>query len=308
MSTKRNGGYGKGVGYAVRQVLIDKYGHENYGTRAGYATKFMTFWAYLKRQGAKHLGEVTPAAYASAATAFAEDMKARNSIKYGHNVLCAANQVLGMIDRSLWLSPTKYLGRRQHIRTVPPTGLETEQTRACVDELISKGLLRPVAVVCLARETGMRIREATLANTGLLLKQASEHGSFNVQDGTKGGRDAPRWQSVTPDKLAALNLAYELRPKGSRNLLAPGEMYVEFTRRDIKRARKVLKHHGIKNFHDFRAAYACQRYKELTGRRAPVIDGRNPDREQDLAARLQISHELGHNRESVVGAYVGGRR
>ena len=67
-----------------------------------------------------------------------------------------------------------------------------------------------------------------------------------------------------------------------------------------------MKSRGIIKFHDLRAAYACRRYKELTGYPAPIISGKIIDKEKDLIAREQISKELGHNRISVVSAYVGG--
>jgi hypothetical protein len=42
---------------------------------------------------------------------------------------------------------------------------------------------------------------------------------------------------------------------------------------------------------------------------APVETGgkRSVTRDSDHAARLQIAEELGHHREDVVAAYIGGR-
>ncbi|MNG39963.1 hypothetical protein D3C84_1283310 [compost metagenome] len=58
-----------------------------------------------------------------------------------------------------------------------------------------------------------------------------------------------------------------------------------------------------------RAAYACERYEQITQHRAPVNDGRcyQLDRRLDQDARVQISYELGHGRIDVVSAYIGGR-
>ncbi len=63
---------------------------------------------------------------------------------------------------------------------------------------------------------------------------------------------------------------------------------------------------GIRGFHDLRAAYACDRYQQLTGYAAPAVVGaRLADRETDVSARKIISAELGHGRIDVVAAYVG---
>ena len=78
----------------------------------------------------------------------------------------------------------------------------------------------------------------------------------------------------------------------------------------MRPARDILHEHGLKGFHELRAAYACERYEQLTGFFAPINGGRihREDRELDPHARQQISHELGHNRIYVVSAYIGGRR
>ena len=67
--------------------------------------------------------------------------------------------------------------------------------------------------------------------------------------------------------------------------------------------------YGLKKIHDLRAAYACDRYKQLTGSVAPVIAGRRyVDRSTDRAARQTIAQELGHGRIEVVATYIGGAR
>ncbi len=68
---------------------------------------------------------------------------------------------------------------------------------------------------------------------------------------------------------------------------------------------------GLSHMHGLRHAYAQNRYQELTGWKSPAAGGPNskaltPDqRELDRAARLTISHELGHEREGVTCAYLG---
>ena len=158
----------------------------------------------------------------------------------------------------------------------------------------------------------MRLREAILADLPRLQREARQLGKINIQDGTKGGRSgasAPRWIAVTDQVRGALDRASEASPKGSRNLLTPDESYKDFLQTIVRPARDIMHEHGLKGFHELRAAYACERYEQLTGFSAPVNGGRGQreDRALDQRARQQISHELGHNRIDVVSAYIGGR-
>jgi hypothetical protein len=67
--------------------------------------------------------------------------------------------------------------------------------------------------------------------------------------------------------------------------------------------------YSLKKLHDLRAAYACERYRALTGSVAPVIAGRRlADRAADRTARQTIAQELGHARSNVLAAYIGGVR
>ena len=155
----------------------------------------------------------------------------------------------------------------------------------------------------------MRSEEATKADLGRLSQEASRLGKVNVLEGTKGGRSAPRWVPVTADGRVAIQAALDARPAGSRNLLAPGESYAAWRSGELRDGREILHGHGAKGFHDARAAYACQRYKELTGHEAPAVAGhRGADRGADRAARAVIARELGHGRADVCRAYVGSSR
>lgn len=77
----------------------------------------------------------------------------------------------------------------------------------------------------------------------------------------------------------------------------------------IRPARDVIHTHDLKGFHELRAAYACERYEQITQHQAPINGGRcyEIDRCLDRDARTQISYELGHGRIDVVAAYIGGR-
>ena len=66
---------------------------------------------------------------------------------------------------------------------------------------------------------------------------------------------------------------------------------------------------GLGQTHGLRHMYAQNRYRELTDFDCPAISGiRNlseVEKASDLLARQQISNELGHNRLSVTGIYLG---
>ncbi|HHJ1707606.1 TPA: integrase, partial [Pseudomonas aeruginosa] len=95
----------------------------------------------------------------------------------------------------------------------------------------------------------------------------------------------------------------------SSNLIAPDESYLTVLQEIIRPARDVLHAHNLKGFHELRAAYACERYEQITHHPAPINGGLccQADRNLDREARRQISYELGHGRIDVVAAYIGGR-
>ncbi len=128
----------------------------------------------------------------------------------------------------------------------------------------------------MAREFGLRQREATLANLDRWQKEAAKFGKVNVKDGTKGGRgkEVDRWVAVTEAGAAALAQALAARPTGSQNLLSPTEAtesYIQFVKGELAKGRSILKASGIGIHHDLRAAFACERYGQLTGHAAPVV-------------------------------------
>lgn len=210
-------------------------------------------------------------------------------------------------------SPSQALGQqRSTVRIRAPDGQDRQQLQRVLEALGEQHHERVAAIVLLARATGMRLREAILADLPRLHREAEHLGRINIQDGTKGGRSgasAPRWVAVNEAVKAALQLARKVSPPSSRNLLARDESYAAFLHRAVLPARETLHEHGLKGFHELRAAYACERYEQITGHAAPVNGGHcyRIDRDLDQQARQQISLELGHNRIDVVSAYIGGR-
>lgn len=210
-------------------------------------------------------------------------------------------------------SPNKALGmRRTSIRRSAPQDQDREQVKWIIDVLCGHQQPRAAAIAQLARATRMRLREAILAELPRLQHEAERFGKINIQDGTKGGRSgasAPRWIRVDGYIRDALRFTEQVAPDGSRNLLEPDESYIDFQRGIVRPARDIIHEHNLKGFHELRAAFACERYGQITQHPAPINGGRcrhlNP--RLDREARLQISYELGHDRIDVVSAYIGGR-
>lgn len=125
----------------------------------------------------------------------------------------------------------------------------------------------------------------------------------------KAAVPAPRWIAVDDHVRSALEFAWQVSPTDSHNLMAPHESYLNLLQQIIRPARNILHVHNLKGLHELRAAYACERYEQITQHRAPINGGQcyQVDRNLDREARRQISYELGHGRIDAVGAYIGGR-
>jgi integrase len=247
----------------------------------------------------------------------------RDLVRRGDLAIGTAQNRLSSVNRTLaalrgdqcvkLLSPSKTLGmQRTGVRHSVPQGQDREQVKKIVDALCRHHQLRAAAIVLLARSTGMRLREAILADLPQLSREANNLGRINIKDGTKGGRagaSAPRWIAVDDHVLGALGFARQVSPADSRNLIAPHESYLNLLQEIIRPARDILHAHNLKGFHELRAAYACERYEQITLHQAPINGGEcsQVDRSLDREARTQVSYEMGHGRIDVVGAYIAGR-
>ncbi|WP_323987728.1 integrase domain-containing protein [Pseudomonas canadensis] len=317
----RNFGFGRQLSYAGPQALKDLFGDGHFATVKAHSDRWQAFVHWCRSGEGPRLND---ARQIDREILMRYAVHVREQVDQGNVGIATAQNRLSSVNRTMAAlrgdqyikipSPSKALGlQRSGVRSEAPQGQDRVQVEQIALALSERGQQRVSAIVHLARETGMRLREAILADLPRLQREARQLGKFNIQDGTKGGRSgasAPRWIAVTDQIRGALDRAWEASPSRSRNLLAPNESYKEFMQSVVRSARDILHEHGLKGFHELRAAYACERYEQLTGFSAPVNGGRGhrEDRELDRQARQQISHELGHNRIDVVSAYIGGRR
>ncbi|WP_455923061.1 integrase domain-containing protein [Pseudomonas putida] len=316
----RNFGYGRQLSYAGPQALKDMFGGGHYGTVKAHCDRWLAFVKWCRsEQGpgindARQIDRKVLADYA----AYLRDMVKRGdlAVSTAQNRLSSVNRTMAALrgDQCVKLpSPSKALGRqRTGVRHSVPQGQDREHVKQIVDALCSCDQRRAAAIVLLARATGMRLREAILADLPRLSREAEACGKINIQDGTKGGRSgasAHRWITVDDHTRAALKFATQVSPAGSRNLIAPNESYLSVLQEIVRPSRDTIQAYNLKGFHELRAVYACERYEQITQHRAPIKGGEccqlNP--RLDRAARVQIGYELGHGRIDVVAAYIGGR-
>ena len=316
----RNFSYGRQLSYAGPQALKDLFGGGHYGTVKAHSDRWQAFVRWCRSEegpgfnDARQINWQTLLDYAG---------HLRQQVDQGELGIATALNRLSSVNRTLAAlrgdqyvkvpSPSKALGmRRTSVRCSVPQGQDREHVKRIVEVLCKHQQPRAAAIGKLARATGMRLREAIMADLPRLKREAEHYDKINIQDGTKGGRGgatAPRWITVDDHIREALRYAELVSPEGSRNLLAPHESYLDFQREIVRPARDILHTHNLKGFHELRAAYACERYEQITHHLAPINGGRcrRLDPGLDREARLQISYELGHGRIDVVSAYIGGR-
>ena len=316
----RNFGYGRQLSYAGSQALKDLFADGHFATVKAHSDRWQAFVCWCRSENgpgyndACQIDRQTLQDYAA---------YLRQQIQQGELCIATAQNRLNSVNRTLAAlrgdqdvriaSPSQALGQqRSTVRIRAPDGQDHQQLRRVLEALGEQQHERVAAIVLLARTTGMRLREAILADLPRLHREAEHLGRINIQDGTKGGRSgasAPRWVVANEAVKAALQMAHHASPPRSRNLLARDESYVVFLQQTVLPARETLHQQGLKGFHELRAAYACERYEQLTGHAAPVNGGHcyRTDQDLDQQARQQISLELGHNRIDVVSAYIGGR-
>lgn len=187
------------------------------------------------------------------------------------------------------------IDRRIYVTNAPKASTATETAK----ELISDAHIR--ASVELQAAFGLRREEAIK-----FCPSYADKGGHIVLKGswTKGGR--PRVIPVrTEAQRAALARAHAVAGNGS--LIPPQLRYVD----QLRRYEGQVAAAGLSKLHGLRHAYAQARYLELTGRAAPAAGGKTSseltaeEKQADLVARLQISQELGHEREQITAVYLG---
>jgi hypothetical protein len=307
----RNYGYGKQLEFAVKNSLRCRYGAGHFSSTHTHVARFRPAATFFGEAGIKDARDID----LDLVLDYAESVAARVDreeigLHYAQNLISTLNVVLSTMRRNnaLEISPRGVLANRRRVRIERVAGIDVETVERCIASMRAAGMHRAATVAELARYGGMRLREAALANLPRLAEEGATEAKCNVVEGTKGGRNAPRWIKATPRLQLAVSNAAECLEEHRTNLLLPDETYISFVRGELFRARVLLKREGVKGYHELRAAFACMRYLEITGQ-LPKINGGEPvPVELDRLARITVSIELGHGRDDVSTAYLGGRK
>ena len=268
------------------------------------------FAAFVKEKGIGRMENIDMEMVINYGHGLAEKVKTGEmSASYAQNRVSAVNKVMSLVRGEKWrcVSPTKdcSIDKRCAIRKDAPAALDRGIYEKAVSAMRDSLGNRLLCIVRLARELGLRSKEASLLNSRKALDEAKQSGFATIFDGTKGGRK--RKISITTEKqLQALSRATGAQRYGC-NLIPKEKSWKEWRDDDLRKAREIIKEHTNGGLRDLRSAFACELYQTLTGHAAPVSGGEIIDREVDLKARKQISAELGHGRVDVVSEYIGGR-
>lgn len=294
--------------YALNNSARD--GAVSFSTAATNGDRWESFAAWAKEEGVKKMENVTPELVKEYGHELAEKVKnGEMSASTAQNYVSAVNSVMNIATNNEWksVSPTKDCGidQRSHVREDAPGALDRTAYSRALDAVRAEVGERAAAVVELARELGLRSKEASLINARAALAEAQQRGAATIDAGTKGGRE--REVPITsPAQVQALERA--ATAQGSdRSMVPAGESWASWREGDLRSARELVQEHTGGGLHDLRAAYACERYEALTGHAAPCAGGEITNRDRDAAARLAVAEELGHGRAEVTAEYVGGR-
>lgn len=309
----RNFGYGKKMDWAGKNALADRYGEGHYATRAAHAERWQQFVAYSRTQGITDARQIDRSIVERYGQQLAEQVRQGDrTVSYAQNLLSTVNVMLQTLrgDKALQVSPATLVKQRAHVRNSPPAGMERDRVDRAVQSLKHQGEQRTAAIATLARDLGLRFREASLLDAKGALRQAQTLGQINVIEGTKGGRgrEVDRWVPVTERAMQSLINAIKIQ-EDTRNLVPKGMAFSQWKDHAHHAWSHIANGHDLRGFHDLRAAYACERYQEITGYPAPAVAGeRQANKHDDQTARHIIAQELGHGRADVAAAYVGSAR
>lgn len=310
----RNFGLGQREMGRAGKVALEKgvvSGDISFSTVATNTDRWNAFTAWAKAQDVKKMENVTPELVQQYGQALAQKVReGAMAAATAQNYVSAVNSVMGIATKGAWqsVSPTKVCGieQRSAVRQDRPGALDRAVYGCAVEAVRDKVGVRAEAVVELARELGLRSKEASLFDARSALAQAQKQGAVTVSDGTKGGRK--REVPITGEtQMQALERAAQAQGM-ARAVMPPTENWKSWREGALRQARELVQAHTGGGLHDLRAAYACERYEMLTGHAAPCAGGQITDRNRDAVARWAVAEELGHARIEIASEYIGGRR
>lgn len=307
----RNYGLGSRDMASAARIALDRAaqrGELSFSSVATLTERFSQFVNAVRAQGIGRLERISPELVQAYGQHLSTQVqRSELSPAYAQNLVSAINTVMHLVCGWSTVSPTKACGIAQRcaVRDTPPLGVDRTLLERSFDQLRGNDQLRAAAVADLARELGLRSKEAALLNVHKALQEARDSGQVTIIDGTKGGRG--RTVPVLQEQQLSALANAAIQQGVGRSLIPVEQNWKQFRENTLRQGRIPLQQVGITGYHDLRAAYACDRYQQITGSPAPVITGGIVDKHLDRLAREQISSELGHGRIDVVSEYIGGR-
>jgi len=177
--------------WAGKNALADRYGDGHYATHAAHIERWGRFVSYAKTAGIKDVRAITHEVIVTYGESLAGQVDSGTmAVAYAQNLLSSVNVVLETMrgDRQQWVSPAVLVGERRHVRDASPAGLDRARVNAAAAALREHDRARVASVVELARDLGLRFREASLLDVRAALTQARTLGQVNITADTKGGR------------------------------------------------------------------------------------------------------------------------
>ena len=310
----RNIGLGQRDMARAGQVALDRAsgrGEVSFSTAATQGDRWVSFTSWAKEQGIGRMERVDGETVRAYGRELADQVKSGElAPATAQNYISAVNTVMTLATRGEWtsVSPTKdcEIPQRTAVRQEAPGALDRSAYGAAVASVRKQVGERAAAVVELARELGLRSKEASLLDARAALAEAQQRGALTISDGTKGGRE--REVPITNQgQREALDRAAQAQGD-ARAVIPADQNWKTWREGELRDARELVQEHTGGGLHDLRAAHACERYEQLTGHAAPCAGGEIADKARDEAARLAVAEELGHGRAEVVAEYVGSRR
>lgn len=292
---------------AGKFALTDK--NLSFSSTATIAERWNQFVKFMDRNDIQDMAEVSRSIVIKYGIELSDRIASEEiSISYAQNLVSAVNTVMAMAKLGDWdsVSPTNECGipERSHIRKTPPSGICRAAFYCALDKLSDSQFPEGKAVALLARELGLRTKEAALLDSNKALLEAQTNKQVNITRGTKGGRKR-KVPVASESQIQAL--IFSQRIQGKKICLIPvGMTWAKFRSENLRKTREILQRHGIARLHDLRSAYACERYEQLSGQPAPILGGKN-EGSLGYMARIKIAAELGHGRIDVTNSYLGGR-
>lgn len=310
----RNFGLGSRVMADAGRMALDRAagrGDMSFSTAATQADRWTSFSAWAKEQGVARMERIDREMVRAYGRELADKVKTGDlATATAQNYVSAVNSVMTLATNGAWesISPTKDCGiaQRSAVREDAPGALDRSAYCRAVDAVRDQVGDRAASVVELARDLGLRSKEASMLDARAALAEATERGTVTITEGSKGGRE--REVPITyPSQVQALERAAAAQCY-ARAVMPPDATWQSWREGGLRDAREAVQAVTGGGMHDLRAAYACDRYQALTGHAAPAAGGEILDRDTDLAARLTIAAELGHGRAEVAAEYIGGRK